>query len=113
MIYQWPKVWCCINPREQGALNLCLLQFTVGQSYIERATFDVYFAAFSFGSGTEVPDTFIILYMLTPGTVTLPSGDPVDVLYFDTELMAEFYTFSLTPQYTCSGKCKILVYDVP
>jgi len=49
-------------------------------------------------------------YGLTAGVIIDEEDFPVPVFFFDTDLWAAFYVFSLTDEFICSGRCKLLTF---
>jgi len=102
--------WCCLNPRERNSIVLLIGAWFTNNEYITQFGFTLIAFTTGLASLTLVSEYFIQHYGLTAGIIIDEEGEPVNVYFFDEELWAAFYAFSLTDEFICSEPCKLLTF---
>jgi hypothetical protein len=80
----------------------------MGTGYIEKATFDVYWAAFGIVPGNAMYTAFVNLYALQAGEIPNGEEPPIPVYFLDLDYWSQMYTFSLTDDFICTEPCLII-----
>jgi len=103
--------WCCLNPREQAILVLCMNAFAFSPGYIRQDTFYGAWALGGYSPTNKLVVQFVANYDLVPSEIVDIEGNEIPIFLLQTWLWPALYAYSFDPGLVCDQECFILRYS--
>jgi hypothetical protein len=99
--------YCCLNPAEHTAVDICVGQAGPITYFVLKTLFDASFLLAFEGNASNRREIFVENWGLTLGTVPPEDPEGIEVYYLDVAIWDEIRDWVTSPAGTCPDGCKI------
>lgn len=108
MLWTWGQVWCCLATVEKAVASSLLAYFFSLAFYIDKADFDLLWAASDPLNNFSRKMAFIGMFKLVSSTRIDEEENVIDIWAMNYPFWLVFATYSLTPGLACPDPCKLI-----
>lgn len=104
--------WCCLRPQERQTLSVLASLWFTNPTYVHHDVYLALIAVTGENSSIKMLDYFELHYGLEHQLIPCGEDCFIDAEVFIGDFWPFLYAFSLTDQFICAGRCKLLTFPL-